>query len=92
MEDIKEKTADEMEIECKGDWDLLKKILEEAPKESEYITYKGEKWIKEDYCIPISVIQNKIDEVKHRKSKDEFEFACKLKGILYLQELLEERR
>lgn len=43
------------------------------------------------HFIPISVIQNKIDELKHRKSKDEFEFACKLKGILYLQELLEER-
>lgn len=42
--------------------------------------------------IPISVIQNKIDELKHRKSKNEFEFACKLKGILYLQELLEKRK
>ena len=41
--------------------------------------------------IPISVIQNKIDELKHRESKNGFEFACKLKGILYLQELLEER-
>ena len=45
-----------------------------------------------EYFIPISVIQNKIDELKHRKSKNEFEFACKLKGILYLQELLEERK
>ena len=52
-----------MEFNCEGDWDALKKILEEAPKESEYIAYKGEKWIKEDYVIPISTIQNKIDEI-----------------------------
>lgn len=48
--------------------------------------------ITEKNFIPISVIQNKIDELKHRESKNGFEFACKLKGILYLQELLEERR
>ena len=58
-----------MEIECKSDWDLLKKILEEAPTENEYITYKGEKWIKENYVVPKQKIRDKIEELKERNNK-----------------------
>ena len=75
--------------------EVMEKDLELIGKEEYTKASMGE--IIEHYytanedCIPISVIQNKIEELKHRKSKNEFEFACKLKGILYLQELLEER-
>ena len=85
-----------MEFECKGDWDKLKQILEEAPKESEYITYKGEKWIKEDFVIPISVIKNKIDEMNKiiNSSENRHHIHTKIEASIVkgeLQELLEER-
>ena len=75
------------------DMERCYKELEEENKELK----NTQKILEHNYQVALSetihklVIQDKIDELKHRKSKDEFEFACKLKGILYLQELLEER-
>lgn len=88
-----------MEIECKGDWDLLKKILEEAPTENEYITYKGEKWIKENYVIPKQKVRDKIEELEEKSKKYQgmqglrySEIALDAARIQVLKELLEENK
>ena len=54
---------EEMSFDVDCDWDGLKKILDEAPKTMEYIEYKGEKWIKEDFCIPKQYIKDKIKDL-----------------------------
>lgn len=46
-----------------GDWAELKRILNESRKTNEYITYKGEKWIKEKYCIPIQKLKDIIEKI-----------------------------
>lgn len=53
-----------MELKCDCDWDELKKILDEAPKESEGIEYKGNKYIKEEYCILKSKIKDRIENIE----------------------------
>ena len=84
-----------MEFECECDWDALKKILDEAPKESEGITYKGTKYIKEDYCISKSKVKEKIEEYEKaikEQDYDKLKYSMVDTGIAIetLQELLEE--
>lgn len=52
-----------LEFDVDGDWAELKRILNESKKTNEYITYKGEKWIKEKYCIPIQKVKDIIKEL-----------------------------
>lgn len=52
-----------LEFDVDGDWAELKRILNESKKTNEYITYKGEKWIKEKYCIPIQKLKDIIDKI-----------------------------
>lgn len=44
--------------------------ISEAIEKSEYIKYKGKKWIREDLVIPTSVIQNTLDDTN--KNIEEF--------------------
>lgn len=55
-----------MEFDIKDDFDFeeLKNILESAPVVEAYIEYKGIKYIKEEYCILKSKIEEKITELK----------------------------
>ena len=73
--------------------------ISEAIEKSECIKYKGKKWIREDFVILISVIQNKIDEYREENRKlyneegiivNERMVKNKLRAEV-LQELLEER-
>lgn len=52
-----------LEFDVDGDWAELKRILNESRKTNEYITYKGEKWIKEKYCIPIQKLKDIIEKI-----------------------------
>lgn len=52
-----------LEFDVDGDWAELKRILNKSKKTNEYITYKGEKWIKEKYCIPIQKLKDIIKEL-----------------------------
>lgn len=52
-----------LEFDLDGDWAELKKILNKSRKTNEYIMYKGEKWIKEKYCIPIQKLKDIIDKI-----------------------------
>ena len=52
-----------LEYDVDGDWAELKRILNESRKTNEYITYKGEKWIKEKYCIPIQKLKDIIEKI-----------------------------
>lgn len=52
-----------LEFDVDGDWAELKRILNESRKTNEYITYKGEKWIKEKYCIPIKKVKDIIKKL-----------------------------
>lgn len=61
-EDI-ECRQDFLEFDLDGDWAELKKILNKSKKINEYIMYKGEKWIKEKYCIPIQKVKDIIKEL-----------------------------
>jgi NADH:ubiquinone oxidoreductase subunit E len=84
-----------MEFECDIDLEKLKKILDEAPKEDEYIEYKGVKYIKEQYVISKSKIKEKIEEYKKTEKCKNGKYCnncctyysrCKL-----LQELMEDK-
>lgn len=94
-DEIIEKDRSDFANFCKGHIDDIQAVLNELEKKDKVIDLLDEIYAEinnlKTNSIPISVIQNKIDELKHRKSKNAFEFACNLKGILYLQELLEER-
>lgn len=94
-----------MEFKCEGDWDKLKQIIEEAPKEVEYIEFKGKKYIKEEYCIMKSKIRERIEQLNkgieefkryvNDSQGEEKQFYKKQLGQLVnakneLQELLEE--
>ena len=57
--------------------------ISEAIEKSECIKYKGKKWIREDFVIPISVIQNKLTPVIDELEKDGFVgYADELRDIL----------
>lgn len=70
-EDI-ECRQDFLEFDLDGDWAELKKILNKSRKTNEYIMYKGEKWIKEKYCIPIQKLKEIIEELDIEISECEY--------------------
>ena len=57
------KELSSLEFDVDGDWAELKKILNKSRKTNEYIMYKGEKWIKGKYCIPIQKVKDIIKEL-----------------------------
>lgn len=57
------RNEDELEVSIDGDWDALKKALDEAEKTNEYIIYDNGKWIKEKYCVPIQKVKDKIEDL-----------------------------
>lgn len=79
-----------LEFDVDGDWAELKRILNESRKTNEYITYKGEKWIKEKYCIPIQKVKYIIKELnidiernKRRKIQNNEDGSLQMEMIAY---------
>lgn len=79
-----------LEFDVDGDWAELKKILNKSRKTNEYIMYKGEKWIKEKYCIPIQKVKYIIKELnidiernKRRKIQNNEDGSLQMEMIAY---------
>lgn len=79
-----------LEFDVDGDWAELKRILNESRKTNEYITYKGEKWIKEKYCIPIQKVKDIIKKLnidiernKRRKIQHNEDGSLQIEMIAY---------
>lgn len=79
-----------LEFDVDGDWAELKRILNESRKTNEYITYKGEKWIKEKYCIPIQKVKDIIKKLnidiernKRRKIQHNEDGSLQMEMIAY---------
>lgn len=79
-----------LEFDVDGDWAELKKILNKSRKTNEYIMYKGEKWIKEKYCIPIQKVKYIIKELnidiernKRRKIQHNEDGSLQMEMIAY---------
>ncbi len=79
-----------LEFDVDGDWAVLKKILNKSRKTNEYIMYKGEKWIKEKYCIPIQKVKYIIKELnidiernKRRKIQNNEDGSLQMEMIAY---------
>lgn len=96
-EDI-ECRQDFLEFDIDGDWAELKKILNKSRKTNEYIMYKGEKWIKEKYCIPIQKVKDIIKELnidiernKRRKINNTKEGYLQMIMIAYDPEIIKMR-
>ncbi|CDA30571.1 unknown [Clostridium sp. CAG:492] len=88
-EDI-ECRQDFLEFDLDGDWAELKKILNKSRKTNEYIMYKGEKWIKEKYCIPIQKLKDIIKKLnidiernKRRKIQHNEDGSLQMEMIAY---------
>ena len=75
----------EFAVDC--DWDRLKRLIDTADKSEEFILYNNEKWIKEKYCIPVSLVKGKIEELENAYWYCE---NVKNQTIEALEELLEE--
>lgn len=74
-EELKNNTRrneNELEVSIDGDWDALKKALDEAERTNEYIIYDNGKWIKEKYCVPIQKVKDIIDRIDYdiKKTKE----------------------
>lgn len=80
----------------------LEETLKENP-DKEWLEYEGEKWIKEDYVIPKSLVKEKIEELnktileyeEYRKAGKEtdvefYDFIANSAIIEFLQDLLGE--
>lgn len=96
-EDI-ECRQDFLEFDVDGDWAELKKILNKSRKTNEYIMYKGEKWIKEKYCIPIQKVKDIIKELnidiernKRRKIQHNEDGSLQMEMIVYNPEMIKMR-
>lgn len=68
------RNENELEVSIDGDWDALKKALDEAEKTNEYIIYDNGKWIKEKYCIPVQEVKDKVEELKEQYNVRELDF------------------
>ena len=91
------RNENELEVSIDGDWDALKKALDEAEKTNEYIIYDNGKWIKEKYCIPVQEVKDKVEEYKNmlktcNKAKDIERIKAINERILELEELIERRK
>lgn len=66
------RNENELEVSIDGDWDALKKALDEAERTNEYIIYDNGKWIKEKYCVPIQKVKDIIDRIDYdiKKTKE----------------------
>lgn len=87
-----------LEFNVDGDWAVLKKILNKSRKTNEYIMYKGEKWIKEKYCIPIQKVKDIIKELnidiernKRRKIQHNEDGSLQMEMIVYNPEMIKMR-
>lgn len=90
------RNENELEVSIDGDWDALKKALDEAEKTNEYIIYDNGKWIKEKYCIPVQEVKDKIEELKEQYNVRELDFIKTTQDIRKiiiqsLEELIEGR-
>ena len=91
------RNENELEVSIDGDWDALKKALDEAEKTNEYIIYDNGKWIKEKYCIPVQEVKDKIEELKEQYNVRELDFIKTTQDIRKiiiqaLEELIEGRK
>lgn len=87
-----------LEFDVDGDWAELKRILNESRKTNEYITYKGEKWINEKYCILTQKLKEIIKELnidiernKRRKIQNNEDGSLQMKMIAYAPEIIKIR-
>lgn len=87
-----------LEFDVDGDWAELKRILNESRKTNEYITYKGEKWINEKYCILTQKLKEIIKELnidiernKRRKIQNNEGGSLQMKMIAYAPEIIKIR-
>ena len=87
-----------LEFDFDGDWAELKRILNESRKTNEYITYKGEKWINEKYCILTQKLKEIIKELnidiernKRRKIQNNEGGSLQMKMIAYAPEIIKIR-
>lgn len=76
----------------------MKKILNESRKTNEYITYKGEKWINEKYCILTQKLKEIIKELnidiernKRRKIQHNEDGSLQTEMITYDPEIIKMR-
>lgn len=96
-EAIREVESEDMELEVdKKEFERIQQELIQATAENitlEYFEYEGKKWLNEDFVIPISVIQNKLEQNKAKTDCRYCNNACDSYAVCtVLQELLEERR